>query len=104
MHGKFVGVTLLVDDARNAAVYYHFGADRARLVRAVQRGAHDAHSHTGSLNDGVLLGVRGVAQFVLRSAGYVELAAKTLALFLARLDSATGAVVTGGEDSLILGR
>ena len=71
-------------------------------MRAIKRGARYAYAHSRRLNDGVLLGVRGITHLVLGAAGNVELPPQTFAPFLARLYAGAGAVITGGKDALVL--
>ena len=54
---ELVRIGVGVHHADNAGVHDHLGADDAGLVRAVERGAFDADTQLGSLDDGVLLGM-----------------------------------------------
>ena len=81
LHSELVGIALLVYDAHDAGVDNHLGTDDAGLVAAVQRGSLDGDTHLGSLDDGVLFGVDGIAQFMPGAGRDVEFAAQAFALF-----------------------
>ena len=83
MLGEFVGIRIFVDDARDAGIYYHLGAYRAGLVRAVKRRAVHLNAEFSRLDYGVLFGMDSIAHFVARTAGNAEFVTHTFALVAA---------------------
>src|SRR5699024_5060384 len=99
--GELVRVALAVDHAGNAGIDDHLRADDAGLVRAVERGVLNGHAQLRRLDDGVLLGVDGVAKLVPRARGDALLFAHALAALNAGADARGRAVVAGGEYALV---
>ena len=58
---EVVRVRVGIHHTDDAGVHDHLGTDDTGLVRAVERGAFDADSQLGGLDDGVLLGMDSVA-------------------------------------------
>ena len=101
LHRKFVGVAVFKDDALYTAVDYHFGADDARLVGAVQGCFRKRNAESCRLNDGVLFGVDGVTKFVACSAWNVENATHTFLSFDATFYPCRRAVVAGSQNTFV---
>ena len=70
-------------------------------MRAVERGVLNGHAQLRRLDDGVLLGVDGVAKLVPRARGDALLFAHALAALNAGADARGRAVVAGGEYALV---
>ena len=101
LHGKLVGIAVLVHYALYACVYYHFGAYHAGLMSAVQRGAFQHYAQPRRLNYGVLLGVDGIAKLQTGAAGNIVFHTQTLSPFLTAFYPFGGAVVAGGEYAFV---
>lgn len=100
---KIIGIPSLVYYARYAAVDYHFGANRARLMRAVQCCAVYANAHFCRLDYGVLFGMRGITKLVPRARLYAQFATHTHAFFLAAFDPRARAVVARSHYPFVFG-
>lgn len=74
---EVIGIAFRVDNLRDARINEHFGALRAGLRRAVERGTFDGDTVTRGLDDGILLGMDTAAQLMLLTRGNPESLAQT---------------------------
>jgi hypothetical protein len=102
LQSKIVGIALLINHPFYPAINDKLGAYDARLVRAIHSGLVYGYSQPCRLNNGVLLGVHGVANLVPCAAWDIALFSQAIAPFGARLDAAARAVVARGDNALVL--
>jgi len=99
--GEVIRVSFKVEDLVDARVEDHLHANRTRQMRRVKPTAFDADPMVGSLNDGILLGVKPPAQLVALS-GVDVLCLSDAAYFetMGQLDRS--AVIARGENPSVL--
>ena len=102
LHGKLVGVALLVDNASDTGVDDHLCANNARLVCAVQGCTLQRYAKTRCLQDCVLLSMNGIAKFVTSATCNAQFFAHALALISAGLHPLWCAVVAGCQNAIVL--
>ena len=70
-------------------------------MRNVHRGVFYVDIEPARLHYGVLLGVHGIAYFMVSAAGDIEFAPQALPLFFTTAHAAGSAVISRGDDSLV---
>ena len=100
--GEFIGIAFLVDNARDANVYDHFGTHYTWLMGTIQCCAVNRHTKPGCLNDGVLFGMNRIACFLTCTGWYIQFSSEAFAAFDARPYAGRSAIVTCSHDPLVL--
>src|SRR5690606_35773432 len=102
LQSKIVGIALFVNHPFYPAVNDKFGAYDAWLVRAIHSSLVYRYSKPCRLDNGVLLGVNGIAYLVPCAARDIALLAQAIAPLGARLNPAARAVIPRGDNALVL--
>ena len=76
LHGKFIGIRVLVNDLFDARIDEHFGAHDARLRVYVDRRTFDVDAIARSLQKRILFGVESAADLVALPRRHTELLAQ----------------------------
>ena len=73
LSGKIIRIAFLIHDPTDAGIDNHFSADGAGLMGTVKRRTVDRQSQLGRLQNGVLFGMNGIADFCASAGGNVQL-------------------------------
>lgn len=101
LHGKFVGIRVLVNNLFDARIDEHFGAHDARLRVYVDRRTFDVDTIARSLQERILFGVESTANLVALPRRHTELLAQA-PRFGTMAKTGGHSVIARGKDAAIL--